>query len=318
MREFVIGKNDAGQRLDKFLSKALRTLPPSLMYKAVRTKKIKLNRKRCEPGTVLSEGDTVQCFLAEEFFIAARDPESAYLSIEPKLDIVYEDDQIILINKKVGMLCHSDKEGDTNTLIDHLKAYLYKKGEYRPSEENSFAPALCNRIDRNTGGIVIGAKTASALRDMNEMIKQGKVRKFYLCAVKGKLPKAHDILVSYLTKDGDENKVTVYDKPAKGRMKIITEYTLLKDNGRESLLEVELHTGKTHQIRSHLAYIGCPLLGDGKYGVNREDGKRGYHHQALWSYKISFELLKPSTLEYLNGKTFSVERSVIPFYKDFK
>lgn len=318
MKEFTVGKNDAGQRMDKFISKTLRTLPPGLMFKAIRTKKIKLNRKRCQVGDILREGDTVQCFLADEFFIPVEEPDLSFLSIEPSLDIVYEDENILLVNKKAGMLCHSDTEGDVNTLIDHIKAYLYKKGEYSPRDESSFAPSLCNRIDRNTGGIVIAAKNAPSLRDMNERIRTHQVKKYYLCAVKGIPPKERDTLVSYLVKDREENKVTLYDRPAPGRSKIVTGYRVLKKKDGEALLEIDLQTGKTHQIRSHMAYIGCPLLGDGKYGVNREDAKRGYHHQALWSYKVAFDFEAGGHLGYLKGMSCAVDKELIPFYKDFK
>ena len=316
MKEFTVGINDAGQRLDKFISKTLTTLPPALMYKAIRTKKIKVNRKRAEPGTVLHEGDSVLCFLSPEFFAPLADPEDAYLSIKPSLYIVYEDENILLADKKPGMLSHSDEGGDRNTLIDHIKAYLYQKGEYRPDEENSFAPALCNRIDRNTGGIVIAAKTAEALREMNERIKARDVQKYYLCAVRGVPEKRADTLTGYLIKDQKTNTVSVYDKPGAGRVKIVTEYRVLKTKDGASLLEVHLITGKTHQIRSHLSHIGHPLLGDGKYGVNREDKKRGYAYQALYSYKVVFDF-RDGPLSYLNGKEFKVDADRIWFIEDF-
>ena len=316
MKEFTVGKNDAGQRLDKFIGKTLSTLPPSLMYKAIRMKKIKVNRKRAEPGTVLREGDSVLCFLPPEFFAPLDDPDDAYLSIKPSLDIVYEDENILLADKKPGLLSHSDEGGDRNTLIDHIKAYLYQKGEYRPDEENSFAPALCNRIDRNTGGIVIAAKTAEALREMNERIKARDVQKYYLCAVHGVPEKHGDTITGYLIKDQKTNTVSVYDKPGAGRVKIVTEYKVLKTKDGASLLEVHLITGKTHQIRSHLAHIGHPLLGDGKYGINREDKKRGYAYQALYSYKVKFDF-KDGPLSYLNGREFKVDTDRIWFIEDF-
>ncbi len=317
MKEFIIGKNDAGQRLDKFIQKTLTTLPPSLMYKAIRTKKIKVNRKRAEQSQMLCEGDSVQCFLAPEFFAPLEDPDDAYLSIKPSLNIVYEDENVLLADKKPGMLSHSDEGGDRNTLIDHIKAYLYQKGEYDPDSENSFAPALCNRIDRNTGGIVIAAKNAAALREMNERIKARDVRKYYLCAVHGAMRKQADILTAYLIKDRSTNTVKVYDEPGKGRVKIVTEYKVLKEKNGSSLLEVRLITGKTHQIRSHFSHIGHPLLGDGKYGVNRDDKKQGYRFQALYSYRVVFDF--PSgVLSYLNGKEFRVDEGGIWFIGDFK
>ncbi len=317
MKEFIIGKNDAGQRLDKFISKTLTTLPPSLMYKAIRTKKIKVNRKRAEQSQMLFEGDSVQCFLAPEFFLPLEEPDDAYLSIKPSLHIVYEDENVLLADKRPGMLSHSDEGGDRNTLIDHIKAYLYQKGEYDPNSENSFAPALCNRIDRNTGGIVIAAKNAAALREMNERIKARDVQKYYLCAVHGVMEKQSDVLTAYLIKNNSTNTVDVCEKPGPGRVKIVTEYRVLKTKNGDSLLEVHLITGKTHQIRSHLSYIGHPLLGDGKYGVNREDKKRGYRYQALYSYKVVFDF-RSGPLSYLNGKEFRVDDGGIWFLEDFR
>ncbi len=315
MKEFIINKNDAGQRLDKFISKAVKTLPPSLMYKAIRTKKIKVNRKRAEPGTVLEEGNSVLCFLKPEFFDEKYEKDPFY-TLNPSLDIVYEDENIIVCDKRPGLLCHPDENGDNNTLIEHIKAYLYRKGEYRPEDENSFVPSLCNRIDRNTGGLVIAAKNAAALRDMDGMIREKTVSKFYLCSVHGTPSPKEAVLTAYLYKDTKNNTVTVYDKPKDGRVKIVTGYKVLKEKNGFSLLEVWLYTGKTHQIRSHLAYAGHPLAGDGKYGVNREDKKNGYRYQALYSYKLIFDR-GIGSLSYLSGKMLTVDLKNVWFYGDF-
>ena len=316
MKEYTVNKNDAGQRLDKFMSKAAKNLPQSLLYKAIRTKKIKVNRKRAEPGTVLQTGDTVLCFLAPEFFDQKYENDPFY-TLTPSVDVVYEDENIIVCDKRPGMLCHPDDKGELNTLAEHIKAYLYRKGEYVPDAENSFAPALCNRIDRNTGGLVIAAKNASALRDMDEMIRQKTVDKYYLCAVHGVPQPPEAILTAYLYKDTKNNLVTVYDKPKQGRVKIVTGYKVLEKKDGVSLLEVRLYTGKTHQIRSHLAYIGHPLLGDGKYGVNRDDKKHGYKYQALYSYRL--EIVRGiGSLSYLGGKKICVDKEKIWFYGDFR
>ena len=321
MREIKIAKNDAGQRLDKFLTKAL-DLPVGLLYKSIRTKKIKVNRKRAENNTVLQEGDVIQCFLAEEFFGKLDETGDVSLSldkIQPKLDIVYEDENIMLLNKRPGVSVHEDEDSKVNTLIAHVQAYLYQKGEYNPKDEQSFAPALCNRIDRNTGGIVIAAKTAEALRVMNEKIKLREIDKYYLAAVHGIPKKKEDTLTGYLLKDEKLNKVRVFDSnPPRGAKNIITKYKVVATRGSDALIEVELLTGRTHQIRAHMAHIGHPLVGDGKYGVNKGDKAQGYKFQALYSYKLRFSFKGEETvLEYLNGKEFYIPKKDIYFTADF-
>ena len=319
MRELKIGKNDAGQRLDKFITKTL-DLPPSLLYKSIRLKKIKVNRKRAEISTKLAEGDTVQCFLAEEFF-KKSDTSPTLSNIVPKLSVVYEDENIILVSKRSGVSVHEDEDGGNNNLITHIQAYLYQKGEYSPEDEQSFAPALCNRIDRNTAGIVIAAKNAEALRVMNEKIKLRELDKFYLAAIHGIPAKREATLDGYLLKDEKSNTVRVYDKnPPRGAKEIRTRYRVIATRGELSLVEVELLTGRTHQIRAHLAHIGHPLLGDGKYGVNRADRQRGYKYQALCSYRLrfSFDTERESTaLDYLSGREFSVREEEIYFLAEF-
>ena len=327
MRELIIGKNDAGQRLDKFLTKAL-DLPQSLLYKSIRLKKIKVNRKRAEANMKLAEGDTIQCFLAEEFFEKGKKhgfSESSSLGAESlcrintKLDIVYEDENLILVNKPAGLSVHEDADSKSNTLITYILSYLYEKGEYSPEDEQSFAPALCNRIDRNTQGIVIAAKTAEALRVMNEKIKLREIDKYYLAAVHGIPERKEALLTGYLIKDEKTNTVRVFDKnPPRGAKDIKTKYKVIAKNSDSALLEVELLTGRTHQIRAHLAHVGHSLVGDGKYGVNRADRQKGYKHQALCSYKLRFSFKgEPTVLEYLNGKEFSIPKSEIYFTKDF-
>ena len=318
MKEFQIKKNDAGQRLDKFLTKAVKGLPISLMYKYIRTKKIKVNRARTEQKYVLQEGDIVQLFIKDEFFDSPEKDNSALASITPKLTIVYEDENIILCNKRPGVLVHEDDEGKDNTLIMHIKAYLYQKGEYDPENEQSFAPALCNRIDRNTGGIVIGAKNAEALRVMNEKIKNDEISKFYYCVVHGKMPKKADTLTGFLLKDSDKNQVKIFDKQVKGSKNIITKYKVVSEKNGMSLLEIELVTGRTHQIRAHMSYIGHPLLGDGKYGINKDDRAKGYKYQALYAYRLRFDFDDNSgALGYLKGKEVKLSRDDVWFLKDF-
>ena len=318
MRELIIKKNDAGQRLDKFITKTL-DLPTSLLYKSIRTKKIKVNRKRAENNTILSEGDTVQCFLSEEFF-EKKVSESSFDSITPRLEIIYEDENIMLLNKRPGVSVHEDENGSTNTLITHVQAYLYQKGEYSPEDEQSFSPALCNRIDRNTGGIVIAAKNAEALRVMNEKIKKREIDKFYLASVHGIPTPETKTRRGYLIKDEKNNIVRVYDKnPPRGAKEIITKYKVIAKAKDTALIEVELLTGRTHQIRAHMAHIGHPLVGDGKYGINRADRIKGYKYQALYSYRLRFSFDKRETtlLDYLSGKEFKIARSDIYFTEEY-
>lgn len=317
MRTLYIKENDGGQRLDKFLSKAVKALPKSLMYKCIRTKKIKVNRKRTEIGYILNVGDTVELFISEEFFSDTAVSE-AFMKLTPRLDIIYEDENIMLLDKKPGLIVHSDDSEEINTLIGHVKSYLYRKGEYDPAKEQSFAPSLCNRIDRNTGGIVIAAKNAEALRVMNEKIKNDELSKFYLAAVHGKLPKKADTLTGYLKKDSANNIVDIASEYKKGYKEIITKYRVIDVKGELSLVEVELVTGRTHQIRAHMSSIGHPLLGDGKYGINREDKHRGYKFQALYAYRLEFRFkTKGTVLDYLDGRSFSADRDKIWFLEEF-
>ncbi len=319
MRTLKITRNDAGQRLDKFLAKAVSGLPASLMYKYIRTKKIKVNNARCEQGYILAEGNEVQLYIKDEFFSPPERNAMTLGSIVPKLSVIYEDDNIMLLNKRPGVLVHEDAGGNTNTLIMHIWAYLYQKGEYDPAAELSFTPALCNRIDRNTGGIVIAAKNAAALREMNERIRLGEVGKYYICAVHGTPPRPAATLRAWLRKDSERNIVTISDTKIPGSREIITKYRVIASRGGDSLLEVELITGRTHQIRAQLSHIGCPLLGEGKYAKNREDKRRGYKHQALYAWRIRFNFAKDydGILKYLRGREFSLPGEEIWFLKDF-
>jgi 23S rRNA pseudouridine955/2504/2580 synthase len=317
MRIITVNKNDAGQRLDKFLSKAVKGLPTSMMYKLIRTKKIKVNRKRTEQKYILVEGDEIQLFIKEEFFDSPEKDTGALERIVPKLNILYEDENIMLLNKRPGVLVHEDSEAGENTLIMHVKAYLCQKGEYDPYTEQSFAPALCNRIDRNTGGIVIAAKNAEALRVMNEKIKNDELTKTYLCLVHGVPKKRSAELRGYLRKDSKNNTVEVRDNEFPGAKQIITRYRVLEAYGDSALLEVDLITGRTHQIRAHMSHIGHALVGDGKYGVNRDERAKGYKYQALYAYKLYFKSTdNESVLSYLEGKTFALDTDDIWFLKE--
>ena len=308
MKELRVNPNDAGQRLDRFVGKAVPLLPESLLQKYIRLKRIKLNGKGAKRDTHLNEGDLLQLYINDEFF-EKKETRYDFMSAAKKLDILYEDDQILLLNKKTGLLCHPDDREYADTLIARVKRYLYEKGEYQPDDAMSFTPALVNRIDRNTSGIVIAAKTAEALRVLNQKMKDREIHKFYLCVVLGTPNKREGLLEGYLVKDEQKNKVFISKKKNDPNAKEIrTKYTVLKSNDHYSLLEVELLTGRTHQIRAHLASIGHPLLGDGKYGKNEQNKKSGLKKQCLCSYRLQFDFTtNAGALSYLNGKSFEIK-----------
>lgn len=308
MKELSVGQNDAGQRLDRFVSKSVPLLPDSLLHKYIRLKRIKVNEKGARRDTRLEVGDLLQLYINDEFFEKPRE-ENSYLKVgTPRLSIVYEDENILLADKKPGVLCHSAGVWDYNTLIANIQAYLVQKGEWRPREENSFAPALCNRIDRNTGGIVIAAKNAAALRVINEKIKDREVEKFYLYVVHGRPKPPQGRLENYLFKDADKNRVYVKNTYEPGAKTAVTEYRLLKSTGELSLLECRLLTGRTHQIRAQMSHAGWPLLGDGKYGSERFNKSFDEKAQALYSYKLRFGFRADAgVLEYLRGREFTVK-----------
>jgi 23S rRNA pseudouridine955/2504/2580 synthase len=315
MRQFIIGENDSDQRLDKFITKAVPLLPKNLLYKYIRTKRIKLNGKRAQLNDRLKTGDQVALYINDEFFNQQSNLE--FLCAPSLIQIVYEDENILLLNKPQGLVVHEDNENTVDTLINRVKHYLYDKKEYDPDSEQSFAPALANRIDRNTCGIVIVAKNAAALRVLNEKIKHREIQKQYLCLVVGTPPKQQDTLIHYLKKDSSNNQVTIYDKPLKDTKTIITQYTVLQSKGNLSLVKVNLKTGRTHQIRAHMAYIKTPILGDGKYGNGAINKKYGMKQQALCSYRIGFCFQSDAgILNYLSGKYFEI--TDIWFVKQFQ
>ncbi|MBP3623923.1 MAG: RluA family pseudouridine synthase [Oscillospiraceae bacterium] len=309
MKELRIGQNDAGQRLDRFVGKAVPLLPDSLLQKYIRLKRIKRNGKGAKRDTRLAAGDVLQLYINDEFFEKPRE-ENFYLKVgTPKLNIVYEDENILLLDKKPGVLCHSAGVWDYNTLIANVQAYMAQKGEWRPKEENAFAPALCNRIDRNTGGIVIAAKNAEALRILNDKIRDREIEKYYLCAVQGRPRPPAGRLENYLFKDAKKNQVFVKNRPEPGAKTAVTEYRLLKSKGKLSLVECRLLTGRTHQIRAQMAYAGWPLLGDGKYGSERFNKDFGEKGQALYSYRLEFAFpTDAGILNYLRGRQFRVQQ----------
>jgi len=308
MREFTIGKNDAGQRLDRWLGKTLPLLPAPLAQKYIRLKRVKVNGKGSQRDVRLQVGDLLQLYINDEFFDQPRE-DNAFLAVfKPKLDIVYEDENLMLLNKRPGLLCHADEHEKVNTLITHIQAYLYQKKEWNPRDEHSFTPALCNRIDRNTGGIVMAAKNAETLRILNQKIKDREIAKFYLAIIHGKMTPPQGKLEGFLLKDENKAQVKVFHKPVPGGKSAATLYKTLKVNRGLSLVECELLTGRTHQIRAQFAASGHPLLGDGKYGRERDNKQYGRSFQALYSYKLEFTFpTDAGILEYLRGRVFTVE-----------
>nr|WP_297180953.1 RluA family pseudouridine synthase [uncultured Agathobaculum sp.] len=316
MREYYITKNDSGQRLNKFLEKAVPRLTGGMMHKYLRLKRIKVNGRRTEAAYRLCEGDAVQLYLNDEYFDAPREDEAFRHIARPQVSIVYEDENLLLADKAPGMVVHADEHGDRNTLIAHIQAYLYQSGAWDPDDAASFAPALCNRIDRNTGGIVICAKTAEALRILNERIKGRELEKRYLCVVHGRPKPPEGLIENFLRRDEKRKQVTLHQTRVPGAKTARTRYRTLASRGGLSLVECELLTGRTHQIRAHMASIGCPLLGDGKYGTNERNRPYGETGQLLYAYSLTFRFAQDAgALAYLDGRTFRVAH--IPFVEKY-
>lgn len=316
MKEFTIGANDAGQRLDRWLAKTLPLLPAPLAQKYIRLKRVKVNGKGSGREVRLTAGDFIQLYINDEFFETPKE-ENAFLSVfRPRLDLVYEDENLLLVDKKPGIVVHPDEQERVNTLITHIQAYLYQKKEWSPYTERSFAPALCNRIDRNTGGIVIAAKNAESLRIMNQKIKDREIEKYYLCVVHGAMTPPVGTLEHVLVKDEEKKQVSVYHRAVPGGRTAVTHYRTLAVERGLSLLECRLVTGRTHQIRAQFAAAGHPLLGDGKYGRQKDNEDYGRRFQALYSYRLSFSFpTDAGLLEYLRGRSWTVPQ--VPFVQEY-
>ena len=345
MRELTIGKNDAGQRLDRFVAKSLPLLPPALLQKYIRIKRIKCNGQRCQRDQRLAVGDVLQLYINDEFFDQPREDNLFLTLFQPKLDILYEDENLLLLDKRPGLVVHADETEKVNTLINHIQAYLYQKREWNPRWENAltekvntlinhiqaylyqkrewnprwenaFTPALCNRIDRNTGGIVIAAKNAETLRIINDKIREREITKKYLCVVLGTMTPPQGELSCFLLKGEGKKEVSVYHWPVPGGKSAVTLYRTLARKGELSLMEAELLTGRTHQIRASFADAGHPLLGDGKYGRGDVNRRYGETRQALYSYFLRFDFpTEAGLLSYLRGRTFRVEK--VPFAEKY-
>ncbi|MCD7722719.1 MAG: RluA family pseudouridine synthase [Clostridiales bacterium] len=300
MKSITITEADAGQSLQKFISKAFPRLPRALMYKEIRKKNIKLNKKRTAADAVLQSGDLIELYLKDDV-LQEKEKYYDFMRASNALSVVFEDANIMVIDKPAGVLCHPAGGDYTDNIVARVQRYLYEKGEWSP-ETAEFSPALANRIDRNTCGLVMAAKNAAALKILNEKIKTHEIKKYYLAIVMGKPEKERETVTSYLTKNQEKNKVTVCPFPTPGCKEIITRYRLLKTNGSQSLLEIELKTGRTHQIRAQLAAMGMPIAGDGKYGNTHARSR-----QQLCSWRLCFDFNEAGALTYLSGREFTAK-----------
>lgn len=308
MKQVVVNKNASGQRIDRFLSKTYPALSQGFICKMIRKKEIKVNGKRTEANYKLIENDIISLYIKDELFEEKKPSDMDFLDVSPDISVIYEDENILLVDKEPGLVVHEDNDNSTDTLINRIKRYLYEKGEYNPEDEYCFAPSLCNRIDRNTGGIVIAAKNAESLRILNQKVKDRELTKLYLCEVFGTPKEKEALLTAYLYKNEKENRVIISDRKTPENRTIKTKYRVLEARSDSALLEVDLITGRTHQIRAHMAYIGHPLLGDGKYGINKINKEKGYKYQALYSYKLIFNFSTDGgILSYLNGREFTAQ-----------
>lgn len=305
MRQWTIGSNDAGQRLDRFLSKAAPYLSAAQVQKAIRTKHIKVDGRRAVNGARLSAGQTVSYYGPEPADGDAASARAFISDLRPELSVVFEDEDILVLNKPAGLSVHADSHDSARNLLSCAQAYLYRQGAWDPERENTFAPALCHRIDRHTGGLVLIAKTAEALRVMTEKFRLREIEKYYTCILHGRPAAPEGVLRHYLRRDEGQSRVFVRPDRSDGAKTALTAYRVLESRGELSLVECRLLTGRTHQIRAQWAHEGHPLLGDGKYGDNRKDRALGWSHQALFAHKVVLAFPTPAgSLERLRGQVF--------------
>ena len=316
MREFTIDRRNAGRRLDRWLSAELPALPMGLMQKFIRLKRIKVNGKGAQRDTRLNEGDLLQLYINDEFFDKPKIVDPFLSKLHPKLTILHEDENLLLVDKRPGLMCHPDAHEKVNTLIAQAQAYLYQKGEWDSMDKSAFAPALCNRIDRFTGGIVIIAKTEAAMHVLNQKIRDREIEKRYLCILHGRMNPPSGLLDNYLSNAESSKRVSILSHPAPGAQRAQTRYQTLKSERGLSLMECELLTGRTHQIRAQFAAAGHPLLGDNQYGSARQNERYHRSYQALYAYQLSFRFSTDAgVLNALNGRTWQVRE--VPFAREF-
>lgn len=305
MKSFTAGPNENGVRLSRFVEGVTKDMPRSMMYKAFRNKRIKVNGKCAEPDTRLSAGDLIELYINDEFFpVGKPTAKTAKPRRQPSVTVVYEDENFAVLYKPAHLLCHSDRTGDAN-LVDAFAAYLETKGEYDPHAEKRFAPALCNRLDRGTEGLVLAAKSYAALRDLNAIIRDDMMKKEYLTITVGAPPQGR--FVAWLQHSEKNNKVRIHARESEGYKQIITEVTVIRQAGPFALCRIGLITGRTHQIRAHLAYLGHPVLGDIKYGNHKMNERTGLKTQALCAQRMTFgRIPEENTLHYLSGRVIKL------------
>ena len=310
-----IGPNEAGQRCDKFARKLLKDVPLSAIYKSFRKGDIKVNGKKVKEKYSLQDGDVIE--FREIKTEAEKKKKDTFQRIDNKLKITYEDENILMVEKWPGVLVHSDKKNGDKTLTDYVLSYLYDKGDYEPEKEGTFIPAPCNRLDRNTSGIVIYGKNFAALKEMNEMIRDRKVEKFYTALVKGRIKEGY--YEAYISKNEDSNISSISDVPKPNTKHIAMNVKNIQSCGTFSLVELELLTGRSHQLRAHLSYLGNPIVGDLKYGEKKLNSffinRYGLDYQFLYAYKVIFKETGEN-LSYLKGKT--IAESLPPILKKIK
>ena len=306
MKELTVGKNDAGQRLDRFIAKSLPLLPSALLQKYIRLKRFRVNGVHVKGDARLREGDVLQLYINDEFFPPeGAKPKAKPPRRQPPVTVIYEDENIAVLYKPTHLLCHSDRTGDAN-LVDAFTQYLAQKGEYDAGGENRFKPGICNRLDRGTEGLVLAAKSYAALRDLNAIIRDDMMKKEYLTITVGAPPQGR--FVAWLQHSEKTNKVRIHARESEGYKQIITEVTVIRQAGPFALCRIGLITGRTHQIRAHLAYLGHPVLGDIKYGNHKMNERTGTRTQALCAVRISFlDIPEENTLHYLTGKVIKLK-----------
>lgn len=310
--KITIGPNEGGQRIDKFLRKWLKDVPLSAIYKALRKGDVRVNGKKVKEKYSLVEGD-----LVEVKYVQTEGKKEKFQRIDNNFKVTYEDDNMLLVEKWPGVLVHSDKKNGEPTLTDYVLSYLYDKGDYTPEKEVTFTPAPCNRLDRNTSGIVVFGKNYESLKLLNEMIRERRIEKYYVALVKGKVKEG--VHTAYISKDCDNNVSNVCAEPKEGTKKIAMEIKKLQSVGSFTLIEIDLLTGRSHQLRAHLSFLGNPIVGDSKYGDKTLNSyfcnKFGLDYQFLYAYKVVFRDC-PEKLQYLENKT--IAEVLPPMFKKIK